>query len=165
MVENLKNTSTLKFFQTLDQSLLGFSEWTLEIITTRNDSQVSWVINNDIIYLIFKSEFLFKEYFKIFFLSLFWNLNMNPNQNDYTIVLLCNCSDLTNYRYLLIFGTHWWSSTNLLTINESIKTTDLPNNQKVISPLKTLQLGWIPRKDVVVQVSRVSPIFCQTDLN
>ena len=74
-------------------------------------------------------------------------LNMNPNQNDFY------CFDLTNHRNLLTFGTHWWSSTNLPTINETIGTTDLPDNKKVISSLaksNCLQLGWISRNFIIL---------------
>ena len=87
---------------------------------------------SNMIYLIFKAEFFVKSNclhkIKIIFFTLLKSeiqvLNMNPNQNDF------NCFDLTNYRNLLTFGTHWWSSTHLPTINETIETTDLPDNKK-----------------------------------
>ena len=87
---------------------------------------------NDMIYLIFEAEFFVKSNclhkIKIFFFTLLKSeiqvLNMNPNQNDF------NCFDLTNYRNLLTFGTHWWLSINLSTINENIETTDLRDNKK-----------------------------------
>ena len=98
-----------------------------------------------------KLEVLLMIWFTWFFFSLLKSeiqiLNMNPNQNDFY------CFDLTNHRNLLTFGTHWWSSTNLPTINETIGTTDLPDNKKVISSLaksNCLQLGWISRNFIIL---------------
>ena len=73
-------------------------------------------------------------------------LNMNPNRNDFY------CFHLKNYRNLLTFGTHWWLSINLSTINENIETTDLPDNKKVISSSakSNLVLGWIPRNCIIL---------------